>query len=152
MPISWAAPNPCVIVVVISIIIRAIHVVVVPIGIRWSCGYNWGCNNWCSCNNRSCSDNRRGCHNHRSGTYCPSNYIGQSTNCLNAKGMIPAMMGESHKPNAHCQCHNSQFLVHCLFLRLEVFVLHYYLLQIYYTTYLKVCKVFISIYVNNNRT
>ncbi len=108
------APNPVVSIVVIPRIGRAIHVVVIPIRITGNrcpnrnCCHNRSCNHWCWRNH--CGS---GSHNYR--------WAQKTTNEAASKATPEsAMMGERHQAKAHRQCHNSQFLVHCLVLRLEV--------------------------------
>lgn len=120
---TWSTPSPCVVVVVIPRIGRAVHVVVVPIGIVGYRCHNWSCHNW-SCHNGSCHNGSRshnwGCHNWCWGNYYRWGWRTKQSSNKSSRESTPesrvVMMAERHNAEAQCKCHDCQFLVHCFIL------------------------------------
>lgn len=107
-------PYPGVVVVIIPGIGWHIHVVVVPIRITGNRCHNRSCHNRCRCYH--CRS--RG-HNHRR-RWVWAKQSPNKPSCEATPESRVVMMAERHQSKAQCQCHNSQFLVHCFVLRLEV--------------------------------
>ena len=107
-----STPSPCVVVVVISAIGRAVHVVVVPIRIAGNRCYNRSCHNW-SCHYWSRS------HNWGWGNYHWWRWWTKQSSNKSSRESTPesrVMMAKRHDAEAQCKCHDCQFLVHCFIL------------------------------------
>ena len=106
----WTSPHPCVVVVVIPGIGWAVHVVVIPIRIAGNRCHNGRCHNG-SGRNHGCWGNYRRSRSHDHRWAQKTTYESSSESTPESR----VMMAERHQAKAHRQCHNSQFLVHCLF-------------------------------------